>query len=93
MAKRKKSKRGDVAMATPSGSGSRHISTSIDEVDNGYVVNVSGEGKNGEYTSKRMIASDKPAALRIANEHLAGSSKKGGKKKGGQKKRFSLKKS
>ena len=90
MAKRKKSKNTGAVMGSPSGS--RHISTSIDEVDNGFIVNVSGEGKNGEYSSKRMIAGDKPSALRIANEFLSGSSRKGGSKKVGGKKKISLKK-
>lgn len=91
MAKRKKLKGGDAVMSSPSRS--RHISTSIDEVDNGFIVNVSGEGKNGEYSSKRMIAGDKPSALRIANEFLSGSSRKGGRKKvSGGKKKISLKK-
>ena len=92
MAKRKKSKGGNVAMAAPVRD--RHISTSIDEVSNGFIVNVSGE-KNGEYSSKRMIAGDKPAALRIANDFLSGGGRsKGGrsKKKGGLKKKISLKK-
>lgn len=89
MAKRKSKSKGiGVAMAPSS---HRHISTSIDEVDNGFVVNVSGEGKNGEYSSKRMIAGDKPSALRIANEFLSGSSKKSGSKKGSNKKKISLK--
>lgn len=89
MAKKKSSKNAGMAIGSPSGS--RHISTSIDEVDNGFVVNVSGEGKNGEYSSKRMIAGDKPAALRIANDFLSGSSSKGSKKKSGNKKKISLK--
>jgi hypothetical protein len=90
MAKRKKSGSGQLAMGSPVGG--RHISTSIDEVDNGFIVNVSGEGKNGEYSSKRMIAGDKPSALRIANQFLSGSSsRKGGKKKGGSKKKIALK--
>lgn len=88
MAKRKRNI-GGMAMASPGGGG--HMSTSIDEVDNGFIVNMSGEGKNGEYSSKRMIAADKPSALRIANEHLSGGSKKGGKKKSGGKKKISLK--
>jgi hypothetical protein len=91
MAKRKKSKGAGMAIGG-SPSGSRHISTSIDEVDNGFIVNVSGEGKNGEYSSKRMIAGDKPSALRIANEFLSGSSRKGGKKKASGKKKIMLKK-
>ena len=90
MAKRKKNKGGEVAMATPSSGG--HLSTSIDDVENGFVVNVSGEtsGKNPSYFSKRFIANSRPDALRIASTHLAGS-KKGGKKKGGTKKRIALK--
>lgn len=88
MAKRK-SKGGNAEMAVPSGG--RHFSTSIDQVDNGFIVNVSGEGKNGEYSSKRMIAGDKPSALRIANEFLSGGSRKSGKKKASGKKKSMLK--
>jgi len=90
MAKRKRSDKGQASMGSPVGS-RKHISTSIDEVDNGFIVNISGEGKNGEYSSKRMIAGDKPSALRIANEFLSGSSRKGGKKKSGAKKKLMLK--
>jgi hypothetical protein len=91
MAKRKKSRGANQAIASPVGG--RHISTSIDEVDNGFVVNVSGEGKNGEYSSKRMIAGDKPAALRIANDFLSGGGRSKGrsKKKGNNKKKISVK--
>ena len=91
MAKRKKKSSGGDMAAIGVPSRSRHISTSIDEVDNGFVVNVSGEGKNGEYSSKRMIAGDKPSALRIANDFLSGRSK-GGRKKTGTKKKISTRK-
>jgi len=89
MAKRKKKSAGNATIGSPVGG--RHFSTSIDQVDNGFIVNVSGEGRNGEYSSKRMIAGDKPSALRIANDFLSGSAKKSGKKKG-NKKKISLKK-
>jgi len=91
MAKRKKSKGGNVAMATPSSSGG-HLSTSIDDAQNGFIINVSGEsgGKESKYFSKRFISPTRQGALVIASQHLAGS-KKGGKKKGGTKKRIALK--
>ena len=94
MAKRKKSKGGNVAMATPSSGGSGRLSTDITDAENGYIVNVSGEtgGKKPSYFSKRYIASDRPEALRIANSCLAGSKKAKGKKSSGKKK-ISLKKS
>ena len=82
MARKKKSK--DVGMqATPS-SGGGHLSTSIDDATNGFIINVSGEDKKGGYFSKRFISPDRAGALRIASTHLAGS--KGGKKKGNKKK-------
>lgn len=86
MAKRKS--KGNAGMAVPSSSGGRgHMSTSIDDVENGFIVNVSGEtsGKTPTYFSKRFISPTREGALVIASTHLAGG-KKGGKKKGGKKK-------
>lgn len=93
MAKRKKSKGGDaVGMAVPS-SGRNHLSVSIDDAQNGYVVNASGDS-GGEYWSKKYVAKDKNESLRIASSCLAGGgrSKGGSKKKGSNKKKISLKK-
>jgi hypothetical protein len=71
-------------MAVPM-SGSDRMSTDISTAENGFIVNVSGEtgGKNPSYFSKRFIASTRPQALRIANQHMAGSSAKG---RGGKRK-------
>lgn len=91
MARKKKSKGNAVGMASPS-SGRNHLSVSIDDAQNGYVVNASGDS-GGEYWSKKYVAKDKNESLRIASSCLAGGGKsKGGKKKGGRKK-ISLKKS
>lgn len=90
MAKRKRSK--GTAMAAPVSGGSGHLSTSIDDAENGFIINVSGEsgGKEPKYFSKRFISPTRDGALSIASSHLAGGKK--GKKKGGTKKRIALKK-
>lgn len=88
MAKRKRSK--GTAMAAPVSGGSGHLSTSIDDASNGFIINVSGEDKKGGYFSKRYISPTRDGALSIASSHLAGGKK--GKKKGGTKKRIALKK-
>jgi hypothetical protein len=95
MAKRKKSKGGDAAMAAPSSGGSERLSTNIEGAENGYVVNVSGEsgGKDSRYFSKKFVAMDRPSALRIASSCLAGGSSKSGKKKSSGRKKISLKQS
>lgn len=87
MAKRKKKSSGG-NMAVPMSSGGAHMSTSIDDAENGFIVNVSGEsgGKESKYFSKRFISTTRDGALRIASTHLAGGSKAKGKKKGGGKK-------
>jgi hypothetical protein len=94
MAKRKKSKGGDMAAPSSIG-GSGRLSTDITDAENGYIINVSGEtgGKKPSYFSKRYIASDRPEALRIASSCLAGGSKKGSKKKSSGKKKIALRKS
>ena len=87
MAKRKKGKGRVGNMVIPqSTSGRGHLSTSIDEADNGFIVNVSGEtsGKTPTYFSKRFISPTHDGALAIASTHLAGGKSK--KKKGGKKK-------
>lgn len=94
MAKRKKSKKSvtdSIGMAAPSSGRSGHMSTSIDDAENGFIVNVSGEsgGKESKYFSKRFISPTREGALVIASTHLSGKSK--GKKKSGGKKKISLK--
>ena len=90
MARKKKS--ANPTMAAPSGN-KGHISTSIDPVDNGFIVNISGEttGKNPTCFSKRMISPTREGALVIASSHLSGGKTKA-KKKGGTSKRLSVKK-
>lgn len=90
MAKRKKSK-GDGANQVAPSSGRSHLSVNIDDAENGYIVNASGGGGDGDYWSKRYIAKDRPEALKISNSCLAGGRSSGGKKKGGNKKKTSLK--
>jgi hypothetical protein len=94
MAKRKKSKGGQLELAAPSSGGGGHLSTSIDDAENGFIVNVSGEsgGKENKYFSKRFISPTRDGALRIASTHLAGGSKSKGKKKSGGKKKISFSK-
>lgn len=87
MAKRKKSRA--VSMGPIGERG--HQSVGIDDAENGYIVNHSGSGKNGEYYSRRYIAKDRPEALRISSSCLSGNGK-GGKKKSGGKKKIALKK-
>lgn len=89
MAKRKKSK-GNSAVPMSSG-GRDHFSVNIDPAENGFVVNASGGGGDGEYWSKRYIAKDRGEALKISNSCLAGGGSKGGKKKAGGKKKLMLK--
>lgn len=93
MAKRKKSKGGDMAAPVSSGGGSGRLSTDITDAENGFIINVSGEtaGKKPSYFSKRYISPTRDGALKIASSCLAGGSSKGGKKKSGGKKKISLK--
>lgn len=80
MARKKKSK--DVPVDAPYNGGTRHWSIGIDEADNGFIVNTSAEGKDG-YKSKKHIAPDEHAAIRIATAHITGLGKgKKSKKKG-----------
>ncbi len=80
-------KKGNAALAPQSIGNSSRISTSIDEAENGFVINVSGEsgGKKPSYFSKRYIASSRPQAMRIAGTHFSGAMKSGGKKAGRKK--------
>ena len=86
MTKRKsKSQGSDVAMPAPSSGRRGHQSTSLDEAENGFIVNHSSEGPNG-YSNKRYIAKSKPEALAIASTCMAGGHGRGGKGKRGAKK-------
>jgi hypothetical protein len=64
----------------------RHMSTNVDEVENGFVVHVSGDhgGRNPSFFSKRYVAHSRPQAFRIAAAHHFGTAKGG--KKGSKKK-------
>jgi hypothetical protein len=92
MAKRKKSKGDAIGMSATSSGGSGRLSTDITDVENGYVINVSGEtgGKESKYFNKRYISPTREGALVIAASHLGGSTK-GGKRKGSAKKKLMLK--
>ena len=84
MAKRKsKSKGYDQAAPMPSIGRRGHQSASIDDAENGFIVNHSSEGQDG-YSNKRYIAKTKPEALAVASSCLAGGSRKGGKGKKGK---------
>lgn len=93
MAKRKKSKGGDMAAPSSIGGSSGRSSVDISEAENGYIVNISGEtgGKESKYYSKRFIAADRPEAIRISSSALAGGGHKSGKKKASSKKKIALK--
>lgn len=82
---RKSKKNG--SLVPQSSGGSNRISTAIDEAENGFVVNVSGEtgGKKPSYFSKRFIAASRPEAMRIAGSHFSGAMKAGGRKSGKKK--------
>ena len=85
MAKRKKSRGGDVAAPAPSSGGNR-MHLGIDSAENGFVVRVSGE-KNGQYHEKTFVATSPRQALRVATGNLQGVTKKKvhGKKTGKKK--------
>ena len=89
MAKRKKSSKDVGATASPSMPERKSVET--EECENGYVICVSHEGKNG-YSRKRYVASTQPEATRIAAQGMRGLSKKSAGKKKGRGKRFSSKK-
>ncbi len=70
MAKKKK-KGSAVPMDAPYNGGTKHWSIGIDEADNGFIVNTSSESKEG-YKSKKHIAPNERAAIRIATAHISG---------------------
>lgn len=77
---RKKKSGGDVA-SVPSG-GPKRLSVSIEEAENGFTINCSGSGKNGEYHSKSYVAPNERGAIRLATQGLSGiGTKSKGKKK------------
>lgn len=77
---RKKKNYDQVAQA-PS-NGPRRINIGIEEAENGYTINCSGSGKNGEYHSKSYVAPNERAAIRIATAGIAGMGSKMKGKKG-----------
>lgn len=90
MAKKKKSSGANVPMsAAPSMPERKSVET--EEVENGFVVRVSHEGKQG-YKSKRYIAFSQPEATRIASQGMSGLSMKGGKNKKAKGKKLAIKK-
>jgi hypothetical protein len=92
MAKRKAKKKDNAPMqAAPSMPERKSVET--EEAENGYIVRVSHEGKQG-YKTKRYVAFSHPEALRIAAQGMNSmSGKRSGKKKSGRGKKFALKKS
>lgn len=85
MAKRKRKSGGEVACQSPS-SGSGRISVSVEPAENGAVISLSHEGKNG-YEHKTMVATNHGRAIRIAAQHMRSLSAKGkANKKSGKKK-------
>jgi len=68
MAKRKKKSSGEVACGYP-GEGSGRISVSIQPADNGSVIEVSHEGKDG-YKRRTLVAPSHARAVRIAASHI-----------------------
>jgi hypothetical protein len=83
MARKKKSTA--VPMDAPYNGGTRHWSISGDEAENGFITNISHEGKDG-YQSKKFVAPNERAAIRIATAHLASLGSKSKSKKGKGKK-------
>lgn len=69
MARKKKSS--DVPMNSPYNGGTKHWSIGIDEAENGFIVNTSSESKEG-YKSKKHVAPNERAAIRIATAHISG---------------------
>lgn len=80
-------------MASPAPSRDSRIDTGIESAENGFLVRISHEGKNG-YESKRFVATTRPQALMLAAKAMTGvfgGKKSGGKKKGGKRKLFASK--
>ena len=88
MAKRKKANQAESAVPMSDGN-KTHVS--IDSAENGFVVRVSGEGKDHHYTEKTLVATSPRHALRVAAQHIPGIAKRAGKKKSGRGKKFASK--
>lgn len=78
MARKKKNSGGD-SIASPYG-GPRRMSINIEEAENGYTINCSGSGKNGEHHSKNYVAPNERGAIQIASAHFSSMGKAKGKK-------------
>lgn len=90
MAKRKTKKEAEGAV--PSYSGPERKSVETEEVENGFVVRLTHDGKKG-YTSKRYIAFSQPEAQRIASQGMTSlRAKSGGKRKSSKHKVYASKK-
>jgi hypothetical protein len=89
MAKRKKANQAESAAPMSSSDNKTHVS--IDSAENGFVVRVSGEGKDHHYTEKTLVATSPRHALRVAAQHIPGIAKRAGKKKSGRGKKFASK--
>ena len=82
MARKKKSTA--VMADAPYNGGTKHWSISGDEAENGFITNISHESKDG-YKSKKFVAPNERAAIRIATSHLASLGSAKGKKAKGKK--------
>lgn len=80
----RKSKGNAIASDAPYNGGTKHWSISGDEAENGFVVNASHEGKDG-YKSKKFIAPNEGAAIRLAIGHISSCSTSKSKGKKGKK--------
>lgn len=80
----RKKKGSSVPMDAPYNGGTKHWSINGEEAENGFVINISHEGKDG-YKSKKMIAPNERAAIRIATSHISGLGSGGTKGKKGKK--------
>ena len=88
MARKKKPLGGEVATSAPSMP--ERKSEETEQVENGYIVRLTHEGKHG-YQCKKYVAFSQPEAQRIAAQGMSSLSKKGGKKKASKRKMFSSK--
>ena len=89
MAKKKKNIGTSAAPSSPSMPERKSVEN--EEVENGYIVSVSHEGKDG-YKSKKFVAFSQPEANRIAAQGMAGLAMKSGKNKRAKGKRLVSKK-
>ena len=80
----KKKKGSSVPNDAPYNGGSKHWSINGDEAENGFIVHASTEGKDG-YKSKKFIAPNERAGLRLALAHIGGGAGRARKKGKGKK--------